>query len=37
MVSGSRNPVVIVKIVYLYFVTVKLKVIALVHGYGATP
>ena len=37
IVSGSRNPMVIVKIFYLYHVTLKLKVIDLVHGYGATP
>ena len=28
MFSGSRNPMVIVKICYLYCVTLKLKVIA---------
>ena len=37
MFSGSRNPMVIVKILYLYRVILKLKVIALVHGCGATP
>ena len=31
IVSGSRNPMVIVKIFYLYHVTLKLKVIDLVH------
>ena len=34
--SGSRNPMVIVKIFYLYHVTLKHKVIDLVHGYRAT-
>ena len=37
IVSGSRNPMVIVKIFYLYHVILKLKVIDLVHGCGATP
>ena len=37
IVSGSRNRMVIVRIFYLYFVTLKLKVIDFVHGYGATP
>ena len=37
MFSGSRNPMVIVKIFYPYRVTLKLKVIAFVHGCGATP
>ena len=37
IVSGSRNSMVIVKIFYLYHVTLKLKVIDLVHGYGAIP
>ena len=37
IVSGSKNPMVIVKIFYIYHVTLKLKVIDLVHGYGATP
>ena len=35
--SGSRNPMVIVKIFYLYHVTLKLKVIDLVHGCRVTP
>ena len=36
IVSGSRNPMVIVKSFYLYHMTLKLKVIDLVHGCGAT-
>ena len=36
--SGSRNPMVIVRIFYLvYHATLKLKVIDLVYGYAATP
>ena len=37
IVSGSRNPKVIVRIFYLYHVTLKLKVIYLVHGCEVTP
>ena len=33
MVSGSRNLMVIVKMFYLYCVTLKLKIIVLVHGH----
>ena len=36
-VLGVKESNVIVKIFYLYRVTLKLKIIALVHGSGATP
>ena len=35
MFSGPRNPMVIVKIFHLYCMTLKLKVIVLVHGCGS--
>ena len=35
--SVLRNPMVIVRIFYLYHATFKLKVIDLVYGYAATP
>ena len=37
MFSGSRNLMMIVTIFYLHRMTLKLKVIDLVHGCGATP